>query len=531
MNTWVTDFLSQYAGMYFVMQVFVITAIFVLGVAVTTLLLPKEDSSHALIFTMAFPIGISVFIFVGFIMLLAGVPYKTNLISLFLIVIGLCSLCCAAAHHSFAAAGISVKRFVISIILVVFFGALCTSGYLPMSVSNDSLYYFWQYPRAIVYYEGLRDQFDNFLTDTGVGAAVIGTIPFLYGFGETFGIQAFFNFNFILFFANGVYETLSRFFGREEFKRNVLVSCLAGVLIGVCTPAYILSHWAMANMYFMEIFFVIMYLLFAHSGNHSYGKMTLIGTLTFALALLRMEGAVFVLFIAVVASLLDYRGKDIAAFIVLPTATLVGMYDLKIFNAFNVDNPVKFLTPGKAVIQFAAFVILAVYLLFVRTRIRDRFGKWLPLLFIGALVLANVIICIMDTELYIANLRAFFGNLFGQSGWGILPYVAIGAMLIILVWEVFLSNRKMSRFNDFLKVDKFASSFWLMATVGFILICLVVSFARGDNLTVATGDSGNRVLLQGAPLIVFMIISWFIELIAEENRETEPTGENVQSNL
>ena len=517
MSEWVNSLLSINYGQFYFMQVFVIVCLFVLGVSVTTLLMPRKESSHAIIFTMAFPVGISVFIFVGYLMLIAGVPYKTNLISLLIIVIGLCSLFCAAAHHSFRDAGISVRRFVLSTVLAAAAAALVTGGYLPMSVSNDSLYYFWQYPRAIVYYGGLRDQFDNFLTDTGLGAAVIGTLPFLYGFGETFGIQSFFNFNFILFFGNAIYEMLGRMKKEINIKMRLTVCIICAILIGVCTPVYILSHWAMANMYFMEVCFMILYLLFRYSGNHSYGKMTLIGTMLFAMSLLRIEGCIFTMMIVIIASLLDYRGKDIAAFLILPSAVLIGVYDLQIFVGFTVDNPVKFLTPGKAVLQFVCFVILAVYVLFIRKRIRKRFDHILPLLFVGALLVLNLVLLIYDRGRYIANLRAFVGNLFGQSGWGMLPYISIGAVVIILVWELFIDNIGAVRFRQLMDVKSYPASFWFMSSLTFLLVCLAVSFARGDNLDVATGDSGNRVLLQIAPIVVMMFVSWFIELCLRQD--------------
>lgn len=517
MNEWIQSLLAVNYGQFYFMQVLIIVCLFVLGVSVTTLLMPREESSHAVIFTVAFPVGISVFIFIGFLMLISGVPYKTNLISLFSIVIGLCSLLCAAAHHSFKNAGISVRRFALSTILVAAGAALVTGGYFPMSVSNDSLYYFWQYPRAIVYYGGLRDQFDNFLTDTGLGAAVIGTLPFLYGFGETFGIQSFFNFNFLLFFANALYEMLGRVKKNIGTKTRLFVSILCALILGSCTPVYILSHWAMANMYFMYMCFIVLYLLFRYSGNHSYGKMTLIGMLLFTLSLLRIEGGIFTMMIVIIASLLGYRGKDIAAFLIMPSAVLMGIYDLKIFAGFNVDNPVKFLTPQKAILQFGCFVLLAVYVLVVRPKIMKKIGLYLPMMFIAALFILNLVLMAMDSDTYIANLKAFAGNLFGQSGWGLFPYLVIGAMVIILVWELFIDNIGISSIKQLMDVNSYCSSFWLMSTLAFLLICFAVSFARGDKLDVATGDSGNRVLLQIAPMVLMLFISRFLELWARDD--------------
>ena len=528
MIEWINGFLSAYTGRFFIMQVLVIACIFVLGVAVTTLLLPKMDSSHAMIFTMAFPVGLSMFIFVSFIMLIAGVPYKASLIFLFLLVIGLCSLCCAAAHHSFAAAGISVKRFVLSILLVIVGALIVCSGYFEMSVSNDSLYYFWQYPRAITDYEGLRDQFDNFLTDTGIGAAIIGTLPFLFGFGETFGIQSFFNFNFILFFSNAVFETLGGIRKELSIKKRICVAVLSGLIIGMCTPVYILAHWAMANMYFMEMCFIILYLVFRYSGNYSYGKMTLVGTLLFALSLLRIEGGIFSLLIIAITTLLDYRSKDITAFLIMPSAILVGIYDIKIFTEYTLDNQVKFLTPGKALIQFAAFLLMAVYVIVFRRRVNSKFAEKTSLLFAGGLIFVNIVLLLINSGRYIANLKAFAGNLFGQSGWGILPYVSIGAAMIILIWELFISNAGSKRLMELIDVKKGNSGFWLISSFGFVLISLAVSWARGDNLDVATGDSGNRVLLQAAPILVMMFIVWMLELVFREDGDSDalPDGDS-----
>ena len=63
-------------------------------------------------------------------------------------------------------------------LVIVFTVALvCCSGLLPISISNDSYYYYSVFPQTIVKEGFYQRCYDVFLTDVGQASAVIGTLP------------------------------------------------------------------------------------------------------------------------------------------------------------------------------------------------------------------------------------------------------------------------------------------------------------------------------------------------------------------
>ena len=112
-----------------------------------------------------------------------------------------------------------------------------------------------------------------------------------------------------------------------------------------------------------------------------------------------------------------------------------------------------------------------------------------------ALLLGNAVLFVYKRDLYIGNLKAFYANLFRQSGWGMLPYFVI-TLTVMLVIEYMLIYKKTGRGIDA------ANDFNITLLAGFVLMTIAASFGRGDVLAEAVGDSGNRVLLQIVPLVV-----------------------------
>ena len=529
---WIDSFLSTYTGPYLLAQVICIFLIYILGIAV---LVPGTVNANdrtnigksiRLVLSLGFPIGISVLIICGYIFLTVGIPFNVISVTLTLLVLALFFIALGCKKECYRRISAQIKPIiaVAAVLICLLIIMFAVSGYTAMSVSNDSLYYFWQYPRAIVTYGGIRDQFDNFLTDTGLGAAIIGTLPFLYGFGETFGIQEFFHICFIMFIGNAMYDALCENYPQINIKKRVIITVITVALFVVCTPAYVLAHWAMANMYFMEYMFMALYMMFRLQEDNNILNMIYMFMMLHSCAAMRMEGGIFVLLIIISASMLKNRSKWLVGTIV-PIMILQGLYEFKIFGLFTIDNPYLFMTPIKAVVQFAMYVVVIVYLLVLRTKFDRVLKNHLPVTYIGILVLANIVLMISDPGHYIANLKAFAGNLYGQSGWGILPYVLPGSLVVIVVLILTYSDYSVKKAKEYFGKLDMNVVYWLFNTIAFVLVTIAVSFERGDNLNIDTGDSGNRVLLQVAPLIIFSIIIWIVDILTKTELIDEGNNE------
>ena len=225
-----------------------------------------------------------------------------------------------------------------------------------------------------------------------------------------------------------------------------------------------------------------------------------------ALSLLRIEGTVFVLWLALAVTLANDIARRLAVSVILPMTLLFGGYSINLFKQFYVyDDIYLFLTPQKAAFLTGAMAAAGIYLYFVRPKISGKIEKLLPKLYIGALVAGNMLLLCMNTERYITNLQAFGANLFRQSGWGIFPYFVIAMTVFLAVEYGRLCIKKEGKPDE-------ANFFDITLLIGYILIVIAVSYGRGDSLNENLGDSGNRVLLQVVPLVVMTFACLFTKL-------------------
>ncbi len=499
----VTEYLDSLSGLYFLRQYAVIICMFVFGGVFVDLLFGKGEGRIKRA-VLAFPTGMAVFVITAYAMLTFAVPYNTR------------TVCAAVLAELATALFLNRKSYTRDVITRYMKGMLAvtacalavagiaTSGIAPVAISNDSMYFFRRYPDSIVYFEGLRDQFDFWLTDTGLGIVSVDTLPALFGFGETFGIREFFHIDFLVFFGSCVYDRAAK---RMPGRGALAAAGIITLFLAMATPFVILGHWALANMYFMEMFFMAAYTAFDR-GEEGIGVPAL---LLIALSLFRIEGTIFVAWLVLCISLYTGLGRKLAVYVMLPMTVLFASYCLRLFVGFDLlVNLYLFLTPRKAIMLTAMMVFAGLYIAFIEPLIKERFPKlagFLSYAYIAALLAGNVMLFVLDRKLYTGNLNAFCANLFRQSGWGMLPYFVI-SMSVLLAAEYLIKNIK----GEKPATDKRSNGFNITVTLGFLLLVMIAAFGRGDILAENVGDSGNRVLLQIVPLVVLTFGELFLGL-------------------
>ena len=498
LETFITEYLSSLAGGFFVRQCLVILALFVLGGILTDALLGKMSWAKRSV--LIFPAGFAAFVVSAYFMIVSGIPYNAWTVSLLLLIEAVAVLFFNRKSYTKSTVSTYGKHMVITVVAFIVIAAFATSGIAPVSISNDTMYFFRRYPDCIVYYGGLRDQFDFWMTDTGLGIVSIDTLPALFGFSESFGIREAFHINFLLFFGICVYDRTKK---RMGCRSAVVAAILITLFLETATPFTILGHWALANMYFMEMFFIAAYTAVDHETEAA----NVTPILLLALSFFRIEGTMFVVWLILCIALYTNSGKKLAKCCILPMVLLFGGYCLKVFVYFYVlDDIYLFLTPQKAALLVAAVMAAGVYLAFIEPRLSDRTRKMFPYIYIALMVLGNLLLLVRDPGLYMGNLNSFNANLFRQSGWGMLPYFVI-AMTALLVAEYVIA--KIKKEGAFVRPDPFT----LTLVVGFILMVIAASYGRGDVLAEEVGDSGNRVLLQVVPLVVMLFGDLFTNLL------------------
>jgi len=239
---------------YIIRQLLVIVALFFTGAVFNALLIHRKKMFSY--FLYAFPTGLALFGMIGFGLLIAGIHYD-------LMSIGACYVIV------FAAVGIYwykcknrekpdikgvVMWYAAALFITAILAYICCSGIIGVSVSNDSYYYYSVYPQTIVTKGEYLRSFDVFLTDVGQSTAVLGTLPFLFGFEETFGIQLFLGFNLAAIFAVALYERAAEHISKRDAGIFTVVVTLGLI---TATPYVVMTRWILANVYFMAFLFIL----------------------------------------------------------------------------------------------------------------------------------------------------------------------------------------------------------------------------------------------------------------------------------
>ncbi len=505
MSDMIASYLGKMSPGFFMSQTFVILVLVFFGFTVNTCLCRGKVTLLEVL--LAFPVGISLYSLVALALLMTGEPF--NRVS----VTGICALIavgCVIAmgrmgDDSVYTGGLPGKQIMIYLITTLCIAVISTSGIISICVSNDSLYYYWMYPRALVEYGFLRPQFDVFLTDVGQTSATLNTLPFMYGFNEGFGIQTFLGIN-TLFIV--VYALYNRAKDKLSGKKAVTVTVLFAALLISTQPVIIMLKWMMSNGYFMCFMFISAYTVYTYSflrpdagtEGDMRGRLGILSILMLQMSMLRMEGIMVALVLVVCFTSLRYKNTELFMAFLLPFFIFALAYAFWIFVICNVDAPYTFLTPKKAMLQLAAIAAVSLYILAFRGRSFDIVGRHLRLLLPAALIGANGLLFLLNKTLYLENMSAFLKNISNRSGWGLFPMYVIACYVL-----VFIVNFKE-------KIDRPFMTFWDMCFVCYFLAALAVCFAREGALRESIGDSGNRVLMQGTLIAFFAAADHIIGL-------------------
>ena len=221
---WLADFLGKFRTGYFIAQSLTVFVLFLLGLCFIMLIKRRLDSLvHVL---LAYPAGLSLYVLSGVILLVIKQKFTAvNLVITVFILMLAGYIAASVVSGSYSGFAPVKPSFLIPVLFAaILISLIACSGIFPVSLWNDSMYPYSLYPRAIVRYGYLKRKFNVFLTDVGLGSAVTGTLPWVFGFNETFGIQAALNLDFLIFFGTMVREASGRLKGIGEEKTGLKIN-------------------------------------------------------------------------------------------------------------------------------------------------------------------------------------------------------------------------------------------------------------------------------------------------------------------
>lgn len=483
----VSQFITSLSEGYYIHQALTIVGIFVLGLLLLRLCVREADVGWQ--YLLAFPMGLTLWSLSGFLLLVFVIPFRLPFL---LILPG-----CLFSAFAFFCKREEKVRFsatdIVVILAVACLALVACSGLLNVSITNDTVYYYSVYPQMITKYGEYRKAFDVFLTDVGQTTALIYCLPYFFGFNETFGIQHFLNFNFAGIFYLAVYETAAQYFTK---KRAVGAGAVSVLFLFTSTPFLITAKWVLANVYFMDFLFILFY--FGYKCSHDRTEFErykwVMCFLTAMLSMMRMEGGMMACFLILCLSVLAYTNREMIGYFLFPVFVMQAGYYAMLYLRLEVDPLYSFLDIKKAFLMLALILGLFFYFLLIRNR---RFQKLLtyPEAFIlVGLTLGNLALCALNAEKYLTNLVCFGKNMILQSGWGYFGFIVLILLLLLP------GNTGRTSYPDFF-------------CMGYILLTIAVCWARGGSLRVGIGDSGNRIMMQIAPFVVYAlamhVIKWY----------------------
>jgi hypothetical protein len=250
----------------------------------------------------------------------------------------------------------------------------------------------------------------------------------------------------------------------------------------------------------MVFLFLVFYLAWRGQGE---GKKSIdfhiaSGIFAAVLSTLRMEGGMILCFLILCISLLTYGNKRLLFVYLLPLALIQGAYYTKIFMFMELNPAYQFLSKEKAWIQMGIIAALFIYLSFIRHRLPWNLEQQMPGIILGSLAFGNLLLLLLNPIIYIENIKAFAANFFHQSGWG---------FFVCFVFILLLS----------LPMEQYHFGYMDLVWTGYFLLGVAVCWARDGMLREGVGDSGNRVMLQAVPFIIYAMTMRAVGCLREKN--------------
>lgn len=480
-------------------QILVILGLFITGFVLANLILHKENI--ALIAVVSYPVGVAFFGFVGMFMLIAGIEY--NLLSISIAYVVLFGFTVWGRIKSSVKCNYKFgKNHMIIILVVLIIAFISASGIIKVGISNDSLYYYSLYPQTIVIDGGIELSYDVFLTDVGQVVAIINTLPFLFGFNEAYGILIAMLFSFVAFFIYFVYErmvevlTKPRVVVGNGIKKYIAENSsfcikfgtvISALILVTCTPFLVMSRWVLANAYVMEYMFIIFGLVYIAQKENNSDLLWIVALFIACLTMMRMEGGLMAGLLIICVSIYEISNERLTIFFVIPSLVFIIPYYVVLYLKLGVNPEYSFLNMKNALLQIGFLIVIGIYIIFMRGRNWFKIiDNYFPYIVIIALGMVNIVLFAYDYNKYFENISAFFNNIVLGNGWGYFGF------FVVLMLMLISKNRGFSANSLF--------------CISYILMCVAILFARNGALRVGSGDSGNRVLMQIVPFVIYTLV-------------------------
>lgn len=473
-----------------------LAVILLFGIGFLFLLCIRNTLSPTLTVLLAFPVGICLWVFPAFLLLLLRIPFTFSLTMALITVILLMTWWYFHRFRKTETAKYTLSSFLAHALpLLLFFLGIAfwvSSGLIYVFVSYDSYFYFTNYGNTLTIVKNFRDIVgENSFTLTNISQflPLLNSYTSFWGLDQCFQMQAFLAANIGAAFFHGLFAYDSDN-GKNNRKKAAFFAALMTFLLVSSTSFLVASSWILANMYCMAYLFFAVILL-EKSCQQAGRESGILSALFFtALTLLRKDGIIFVCFLLVYFALRSGWKRKTLCFVFLPSivSELWWLFYVRVVLKATVEQAAFTSIANNANVAFvvAAITACCFYLFLLHPFLEKKLPFSETWLLYGGMVALLLLLTIRDWNQVVDNIDMTIRNMFlYPAAWG------ISGIFFAVLLTITLLRR------PFWDADTFL---W----AGYVLLNFISYCAVGKNLWVNWDDSYSRIVLQIVPLFLFM---------------------------
>lgn len=472
-----------------------LSLLFLYGIGFFFLKAFQKGFQNHWIHLLAFPCGLSLWVFAGQALLLCNKAYFFYRVC---IIIGV-MICSAWILKGYKQGVRNVKIFQSSYVAITVIATafLLAAGFYYVIVNYDSYIYFVDYGKAITAIQDYRDiRTDNsfVLTNIGQYLPMVNSYVAFWGIDYAVAIQSGLIFNFIAIFVYAVYENIRK---RVCMKKAVAYTLISGLCLVSCTCFLVYSSWMLSNAYLM-IYLSIMGILGSKlQDDMAQDQWLVITGCALSITLLRKDGIIIVCIMLVCYSCYKIKNRLLLLSILLPSAFIECYYIYYVRKILYAETTLargNSILSNRQVIAIGLAILVVVGFIVIGNRILDKIFKHKKGSAILFLLLMGCIIMIVRNPFYsYLHLDAIFHVLLGSS-YGV----------TIVLWGILLSGIIL-RYRT-LNYEGFL-------VMAYCLLTFIIYSFKG-NVETGIDNSGMRAFVQIVPMFFFWAskeLSWLVE--------------------
>lgn len=328
----------------------------------------------------------------------------------------------------------------------------------------------------------------------------------IFNFSES---NTFITIMYACFFGIFAYELTAVMKENGLHKRLWLPVALAVIMMVSTCTFMTLGTWHLNNGPAAVILFLLAITLHHCIKTKDLGYAVISAVLISALILSRVEMPLYCALLLIIISTLSVTKKQMLIMFVIPVSVLA-VYYVGFFAQYGFSIDTAFLSVGRALPIIMIYIAVGIYLLLIWRRYLLKIQKYIFSIICVAMIIVFIGLSLLQPSKSAHNLYIIVWHTLYANYWGYAWHVMLGLMPVVC-----LTIRRKQLVNIAPVIKRIA--------ITYALFIIIIFLFRQVPLRYGDGDSGNRLIAQFFPFIVF----WFFALLSPLLTRTKEDDNNV----